>query len=458
MAKSMQELEARYAVVLAEMETIDAAAVGRDLTAEQEQRWTGLDAEAREISQQIKEHRAELLRASRAQHTTRFGEQPAAPGMGGSLRDTAMRHAEDAVRRGLLNEAGAECIERLMADGEGSTAAAAWAATAGSPAYLRAFAKVVASPTQGHLEWTGEEQEAFRQVQTARRSREERAALTTGGYVLPTSLDPAVMLTSSGSNNPLRQVARVVQTATSTWRGITSAGATAEWKTEGVEAGDGTPAAAEVEIPTFLADVNVTYSYEAEQDAAELVAQLQMLSRDALDNLQATAFATGNGTTAPQGFVTGLAETASEISSTSADALAVADVYGLQNVLPARFSAGASWLSHIATKNTLGQFETGNGAREFPELRQSPPTLLGKPWNECSNMDGAIDATQENRVLAYGDWLRAFVIVDRIGATVEILPAYGGNNRPTAQRHLFITSRHGSEVVVPQAARLLNVT
>jgi HK97 family phage major capsid protein len=139
--------------------------------------------------------------------------------------------------------------------------------------------------------------------------------------------------------------------------------------------------------------------------------------------------------------------------------LAAADPYTLQNALPARFSAGASWLSHIATANTLRQFETANGALKFPSLHDDPPMLLGKPWNECSNMDSIINAaaTENNFVLAYGDWMRAFVIVDRIGATVEILPGFGANQRPTGQRHLFITSRHGSEIVVPQAARLLDV-
>lgn len=102
--------------------------------------------------------------------------------------------------------------------------------------------------------------------------------------------------------------------------------------------------------------------------------------------------------------------------------------------------------------------ETGNGSLKFPELRANPPQLIGKSWTECSNMDGAIDpaVTASNYVLLYGDF-QQFVIVDRIGATLELLPGYGANHRPTAQRHAFLTFRTGSDVVIPEAFRLLNV-
>jgi HK97 family phage major capsid protein len=117
-------------------------------------------------------------------------------------------------------------------------------------------------------------------------------------------------------------------------------------------------------------------------------------------------------------------------------------------------------MSHIAIANGYRQMETTNGALLFPELRETPPMLLGKPWYENSNMDGAINAaaTANNYVVVYGDVAKGFFIVDRVGATLEIVPhLVGSNRRPTGQRGALLWFRTGSEVVVPQALRLLDV-
>ena len=47
-----------------------------------------------------------------------------------------------------------------------------------------------------------------------------------GGFALPFSLDPSIMLTSNGALNPIRQVARVFTVATDKWKGVSSAGVT----------------------------------------------------------------------------------------------------------------------------------------------------------------------------------------------------------------------------------------
>lgn len=375
--------------------------------------------------------------------------------------DAARREVDRMHSRSWVSDRAAERMTSMLGDPNAleRSRTAAWVTAAGSEAYLRAFAKVVSDPLRGHLMWEPDEQQAFRDVTRVHAMLESRAALGTSGYVLPVSLDPAIMLTNAGAINPLREVARVVTTSTNTWRGITSGGATAEWKAEGVEAADGTPTVAEAEIATHAATVDVVWSYELEQDSDSLVSELGMVMRDAVNVQQLAAFTTGSGTGEPQGIITGLDGTASELSPATAETLAAADVYAVQNALPARFSAGASWLSNLAIRNSIAQFETTNGAHQFPELRQSPPSLLTKPWRELSQMDGTINpaATADNFVLLYGDIAKAFVIVDRIGATLELLPGYGANGRPTGQRHGFLFSRVGSEVVVSNAARVLNV-
>jgi HK97 family phage major capsid protein len=381
-----------------------------------------------------------------------------------AVRDHALRNVDASQRTGLLPAHAAEKVVDLVERGHPVDRANAmrWAAAAGDPAYASAFSKLVADPERGHMLWSPEEQDAYRRVQALR--SEERAAMSTtganGGHMIPLTLDPAVLLTSDGSNNPLRRLARVVTTTTNTWQGVTSAGATAEWKTEGSQAGDGAPTFAAPSIPTFLADCFVGYSFEVGMDALDFNTQIQRVMLDALDNLEAVAFTTGDGVNAPQGIVTGLVGGASEINTTGSEAISSADPYALQSALPARFSANAAFMSHIAIANLYRQLESANGALLFPELRDTPPTLLGKPWYENSNMDGAYNAaaTANNYVMVYGDVRAGFIIVDRVGATVELVPhLFGANGRPTGQRGLILWKRTGSEVVVPQALRLLDV-
>lgn len=75
------------------------------------------------------------------------------------------------------------------------------------------------------------------------------------------------------------------------------------------------------------------------------------------------------------------------------------------------------------------------------------------------SVGGAINAaaTANNYVLLYGDFTN-FVIVDRIGTTLELVPhLFGANQRPTGQRGALLWFRTGSDVVVPNAFRLLDV-
>src|SRR5262249_53083946 len=152
---------------------------------------------------------------------------------------------------------------------------------------------------------------------------------------------------------------------------------------------------------------------------------------DAAQLLQATAFTTGNGTSAPQGVITG----ATTSPVLTAGAFASSHVYALQNALPARFSAGARFAANLSVINTVAQFETTNGALKFPQVGDG--RLLNRPLHELSDMTSDM-STANSLFMAYGDFKQAFVIADRVGATFELLPAYGANRRPTAERHAFL--------------------
>lgn len=452
------EIRAEIDELRAVLAEIDAAAGDDPISGDELARWNETNDK---IDALIREYRTEVRRDALARDATRAGraDRPvSAPvrGTASRARDLALWRLDDLVNGNQLPARAAEVAQGLMDKGPKPERdlATRWIMAAGDDAYVRAFAKLAADPVRGHMTWTAEESAAYRAANEVRTALN----LTGGAAMVPLVIDPAIMLTNDGSNNPLRQISRVVTTVSDSWNGVTSAGATAEWKAEGSQAADGTPAIAAAPIPVFMGDVDVIYSYELGMDALDFTNQLRRAAQDAADQLMATAYTTGNGTTEPKGIVTALAGTTSEIDTQGSEALDVTDPFRLQNALPARFSANASFMSHIATANVYRQMETANGALQFPELRETPPRLLGKPWYENSNMDGTIvtSTTANNYAVVYGDFSQ-FIIVDRIGTTVEFLPDYGANGRPTGQRHLFMTFRTGSDAPVIEAFRLLDV-
>ncbi|MEU2035152.1 phage major capsid protein [Nocardia amamiensis] len=380
-----------------------------------------------------------------------------------SARDTAMRSLDRAVQANRLEARGAELVETLVDTGPAFSRSwtARYAVAAGAEDYERAFAKLVGNPTQGHLLWTPAEAEAYRAVEALR--IEQRAMSLTdaaGGYMVPLTLDPAIMLTSNGSTNPLRQISRVVQTSTDSWNGVTSAGVTAEWTAEAAEVADASPTLGQPSIPVHKGDAFVPFSFEIEGDAIGFMSELGKLLQDGADQLSATAYTTGTGTGQPKGIITALVAASTPIvTGDGTEALAASDVFKVQNALPARFQPNAAWNANLSVLNTLRQFETSNGALKFPELNNNPPVLLGRAMHENSNMDGVVNAaaTEANYLLLYGAF-QQFVIVDRLGSTLELVPhLFGSNRRPTGQRGALLWFRTGSDVVVPNAFRLLNV-
>lgn len=293
----------------------------------------------------------------------------------------------------------------------------------------------------------------------------ERAAmsLTTanGGAMVPYILDPAVMLTNSGVQNPMRQLARKETIiGANEWRGVTSAGVSAEWLAEGTEAADASPTFTQPAIPTFKGSAYLFGSYEVLADSG-FASQVQPLIMDAKDRLEGTAFTTGNGTTAPQGWVTGKVAAGSLVASAATDTFAVADVYNTQAGLAPRFrNQRAAWQANVAIQNRIRQFDTSGGSSLWAQLGAgTPPVLLGSSSYETSDMDGSITALAENYVLGYGDWNAAYVIVDRVGLEIYYDNlVLGANRRPTGQAGFFAFWRVGGEVVAPEAISLLNVT
>lgn len=376
-------------------------------------------------------------------------------------RDGALRVLDRSVKDELVTASGAETVERQLGSPTARPWVSRWVQATGSDHYRNAFAKKCLDPDNGHLSWTREEGEAWR---TATAVAHERAASLTdsqGGFLVPFQLDTSVLLTSGGSTNPLLEIARVEPTVGDVWHGVTSAGVSAEWLAEAGEAADASPTFGQPSIPCHKAMAFTPFSFEVGMDAPGFLTELQRLLLDGLDQLTSAAFTVGTGTGQPTGVVTAVvaAGGSSLVAPNTVETYAAADVFKVQNAAAPRFNPNASWLGNLGWINTTRQFETGNGALKFPELAANPPMLLGRRVYENSHMDSVINpsATESNYIALYGDF-KQFCITLRLGSTFELIQnLIGANRRPTGQRGGVMYSRWGSDVLVPNAFRLLSI-
>lgn len=353
--------------------------------------------------------------------------------------------------------------ERLL--GTGTLPERSWIASyveaAGDPAYLSAFQKRLADPEGARDRFSNEEVAAVRRVHQVTGQRAMTITDTQGGFLIPAHLDPAVLLSSSGFVNPIREIARVVQISGDVSHGVSSEGANANWAAEADEASDDSPTLAQPSVPVFKGHSFVAYSVELDCDGAGFVQEVSRLLVDVIDNLWATPYVTGSGVGQPTRFVTALAGAGAPVVVTvdGVEVLDPADPVKLKNLLPPRDQANSAWAMALPTVNRLRFAETSNGALLYPSLQNDTPTLLGRRVFEICTMDSVVNAaaTENNYLITLGDWSR-FVIVDRVGTTVELVPhLFGANRRPTGQRGFYAWFRTGSGVVTTSQFRLLNV-
>lgn len=390
----------------------------------------------------------------------------------GDRRDAAMRTLDAAVRSRSLDERSAEKVEKLLSTGlpDERNTVAEWVNVTGKPEYFRAFTKLAADPLRGHLMWTEAERAAFTdggRVQALLSGRRdpfatgERAMSLTdanGGYLVPFQLDPSVIITSAGASTGILSAARRVTATGDAWNGVSSAGVTNSWDAEASEVSDDSPTFAQPSIPIYTNRTFVPISIEALMDAASVATEVGRLIADEALNAQHVAATTGTGSGQPTGLITAAVAASATVAPTTAETFAKADVYKVQNALAARYQANATWHANLAFINIMRQFETTNGSKEFPELASGQ--LLGRTIYENSAMDAALNAaaTETNYVLAYGD-LSNYVIADRIGLTVELIPHlfHTSNNRPSGQRGWFAYFRQGAGLVNANAVKVLSI-
>lgn len=371
---------------------------------------------------------------------------------GRSYRDRAMK-AIDSWDRAHIPPEWKESAERLVTDAPASSrdrAVADHILRTGSPEYVRAFYKYLSNPN------------AINTLPEAERAALNEGTTTQGGFLVPPFLDPTIILTNVGITNPFRSIASVKSIVTQTWKGVTSAGVTAEWTAEAAEMTDASPTFAQPSITPVRADAYVQASFEVLEDT-NIATELGMLFADARDRLEGTAFAVGTGSTQPFGIVTELQLiTASRVDAQTNGSFGQIDVFALDNSLGPRWRQNASWLANKSWWNRTRQLATGGSPQSafWTDLGGGrPAVLVGYSVYESSAMQSTMSSAtaSSDDVIILGDF-KQYYIVDRIGMSVAYNPlVIGANRRPSGEVGWAAFWRVGGRTVNADAFRMLRV-
>lgn len=360
-----------------------------------------------------------------------------------ALRDNARRAMDKATFAGVDSRHEAEArdrADRIMRSASGRDGAEYLerAVKTSSDTYTRAFAK---SLMKGAHSLTAEE------------SRTMSAGVSAeGGYAVPPQLDPTLILTDGGSASPLRQISRVETITGSKWQGLTSAGTTVTRSAEGTESADNSFTVAQPEATPTRAIANVEYSIEIEQDWMGFLGEVTKVLTKAKTNEENAAFVTGTGLTVfPEGVVTG-ATTVNDGAAMNLDM-----IKALHAALPYDFRQNATFMANLTTYNAVRTLAEASGIPSpySDPSADRPAKLYGVDALESTAMAVHGTAGGGEKYLLVGDFSQ-FLIVDKLGMTVEIAPhIMGANGRWTGKRAIVAAWRNTSKVLVPSAFRVL---
>lgn len=203
----------------------------------------------------------------------------------------------------------------------------------------------------------------------------------------------------------------------------------------------------------------IPFSIELDVTWNALRSQLTTILQDAKDVEEATAFATGNGTAPnPSGVVSTLG-TASRVQTAGSAALAAGDIYLLENAMAPRFISNSRIVASKTIFNKLRvAFQALASSAGDPFARPSGAmgaTFNGYPMHELSTMATTVGTA--DLVMLQGDFSQ-FLIVDRVGMGIELVPQLlGSNRRPTGERGVFALWFNNSKILVDNAFRLLQI-
>ena len=284
-----------------------------------------------------------------------------------------------------------------------------------------------------------------------------------GGYLAPVEWDRTIT-SELIQVSPMRQIAQI--------QPISNAGFTKLFADRGTGSGwvGETAARPQTSTPKF-----VPLSFRPGEIYANPAATQQVLD-DAEINLEqwlagevetefsyqeGLAFVAGDGVNKPRGFLSYIDGGASDehhpwgnipvVDAASATDIDADEIIDMIYALPSEYTANARFTMNRSTQGRVRKLKDGQGNFLWQPtfVAGQPSTLAGYPVTEMPAMpDVAADAIP----LAFGDFRRGYLIVDRVGIRVLRDPY---TNKPYV--HFYTTKRVGGGVQDPTVIRLLKM-
>ena len=289
----------------------------------------------------------------------------------------------------------------------------------------------------------------------------ERKALTvsndsTGGYLAPPEY-VRELIKDITEISPIRSIARVRSTGSRSIQIPKRTGTfAAQWVAESGNRTETTGWQVGLEeLPAHEQYALVDISEQDLEDSVfNLEAEMQSEFSEQFAKAEGTAFVSGNSVGKPEGFMTN--SNVGSIDSGSNTAITADNLISLVHNIKSDYGRNGTFVFNRSTlaairklKDTAGQYVFQAGMSLQGGVTN---TILGQPYVEATDM---ASIAQNAFPVAFGDFRRAYMIVDRVSLAVLRDPftqATTGNVRYIARR------RVGGQVILPEAINKLKVT
>jgi HK97 family phage major capsid protein len=247
---------------------------------------------------------------------------------------------------------------------------------------------------------------------------EVRALNTTDdGAVVPETFI-AELIRNLVEMSPMRQVARVMQVSGSPVLLPKRTGElTAAIVAEGADAATTEPTYGQQSVTVYEARCFVDISNALLEDSAfDMSSELAFDFSEEFGRLEGQMFVNGTGSGQPQGFTV-----SSDFTTITGTADLADDLIDLFHSVPSFYARRGTWLMNRATMGEVRKAKTsGTGVYLWADSLApgNPPTLLGRPIVEMSDIATIGVGSPTSKSIAFGDWSQAFRVLDRVGLTV----------------------------------------
>ena len=276
---------------------------------------------------------------------------------------------------------------------------------------------------------------------------------TLGGYLAPTEYVREI-IKGVVEVTPFRAVARTRQTTQKAIQLPKRTGTfSAQWVQEQGTRSETTGLTYGMdEIPTHEMYALVDITNQMLEDAAfNMEAEVRAEATEQFAKAEGAAFLSGSGVGRPFGFLNN-----ASIATVNSGAAAALTADGLLSVyygIKTDYARAAVWMLNRSTIGQIRRLKDGDGEYLWaPGLAGGVPnTINGAPYVEAADMP---DVGASAKPVAFGDFRRGYVIVDRIA--MEMLRDPYTQATSGAVRMIF-RRRVGGQVVLPEAIVLQNV-